>query len=141
VIEPSAPRDRRLRWHIDYKNDEGDADFHALRHTFISQLLSDGATELARHSDVQITMRYSRVQQAEALAKLDFGDAMVTDGCHSLTLRDCAPISAQRSNHDLRIKKPSRDSDCHDLAFFGSGANHYFRAEDTGVEPATLAGN
>ncbi len=65
---------------IEYKNADCDADFHALRHTFISQLLSGGATvietkNLARHSDVQTTMRYSHVQQDQqraAISKLDF---------------------------------------------------------------------
>jgi integrase len=48
-------------------NDDGKADFHALRHTFISNLASNGvhpklAKELARHSTITLTMdRYSHV--------------------------------------------------------------------------------
>jgi integrase len=49
------------------QNDDGKADFHALRHTFISNLASNGvhpklAKELARHSTITLTMdRYSHV--------------------------------------------------------------------------------
>ena len=45
------------------ETDEGVADFHALRHTFISGLARAGVTpkvamDLARHCDVNLTMRY-----------------------------------------------------------------------------------
>lgn len=49
------------------ENEDGKADFHALRHTFISNLASNGvhpklAKELARHSTITLTMdRYSHV--------------------------------------------------------------------------------
>jgi len=64
---------------IAYKTDEGIADFHAAgRHTHITELLSNGATvpearELARHSDVRMTMRYTHVtleDQARAIQSL-----------------------------------------------------------------------
>ena len=64
---------------IPYKTEEGIADFHAAgRHTYITQLLRSGASlpeakELARHSDVKMTMRYTHIgidDQAKAVANL-----------------------------------------------------------------------
>jgi len=64
---------------IPYQTEEGIADFHAAgRHTYITQLLRSGASlpeakELARHSDVKMTMRYTHIgiaDQAKAVAKL-----------------------------------------------------------------------
>jgi integrase len=64
---------------IQYETVDGIADFHAAgRHTHITQLLRNGATlaearELARHSDVRMTMRYTHIglnDQARALASL-----------------------------------------------------------------------
>ncbi len=64
---------------IPYKTAEGVADFHAAgRHTYITELLRSGASlvetrELARHSDVRMTMRYTHIgleDQAQAVGKL-----------------------------------------------------------------------
>ncbi len=65
---------------IPYKDDQGRvADFHAAgRHTHITELLRNGASvpeamELARHSDVKMTMRYAHIgieDQAKALSAL-----------------------------------------------------------------------
>jgi site-specific recombinase XerD len=64
---------------IPYETEEGIADFHAAgRHTHITELLRNGATlpeakELARHSDVNMTMRYTHIgikDQAKAVANL-----------------------------------------------------------------------
>lgn len=66
---------------IPYETPEGIADFHAAgRHTYITGLLSNGATlpeakELARHTDVKMTMKYAHVgigDRAKALANLPF---------------------------------------------------------------------
>jgi len=133
---------------IPYKTADGDADFHSLRHTFISQLLSDGATvietkELARHSDVEMTMRYSHVQedqQRDALAKLDFdvgsesGSAMAARNCHNGSSDD--NLDKQRESEET--KKPHENVGLHEVCHHLSTTG---RAEDTGVEPATLAGN
>ncbi len=63
---------------IDYKDDGGRfADFHALRHTFISQMARSGvhpskAKELARHSTITLTMDvYSHVETEELRKALD----------------------------------------------------------------------
>jgi len=52
---------------IPYRTAEGVADFHAAgRHTYITELLRNGvslpeARELARHSDINMTMRYTHI--------------------------------------------------------------------------------
>jgi integrase len=52
---------------IPYENEDGIADFHAAgRHTHITELLRNGATlpeakELARHSDIKMTMKYTHI--------------------------------------------------------------------------------
>jgi integrase/recombinase XerD len=64
---------------IPYETPEGIADFHAAgRHTHITELLRNGATlpeakELARHSDIKMTMRYTHIgmeDQAKAVRHL-----------------------------------------------------------------------
>jgi hypothetical protein len=64
---------------IPYETPEGIADFHAAgRHTHVTELLRNGATvpqamELARHTDVRMTMRYTHIgieDQAKALSAL-----------------------------------------------------------------------
>ena len=64
---------------IPYTIPEGTADFHAAgRHTYITELLRNGATvvearELARHTDVRQTMKYAHIglhDQAKALSGL-----------------------------------------------------------------------
>ncbi len=64
---------------IPYKTEEGIADFHAAgRHTYITQLLRSGASlpeakELARHTDIKMTMRYTHIgiaDQAKAIGNL-----------------------------------------------------------------------
>ena len=69
----------QVRTEIPYETKDGMADFHAAgRHTHITELLRNGASlpearELARHSDVRITMRYAHIgltDQAKALSRL-----------------------------------------------------------------------
>ena len=64
---------------IPYQTEEGTADFHAVgRHTHITELLRNGASlvearELARHSDIRMTMRYTHIgldDQARAVAAI-----------------------------------------------------------------------
>ncbi len=64
---------------IDYRTADGFADFHAAgRHTYITQLLRSGASlpeakELARHTDVKMTMWYTHIginDQAKAVGNL-----------------------------------------------------------------------
>ena len=69
---------------IPYRTDEGIADFHAVgRHTHITELLRSGATlpearELARHSDVRTTMKYTHIgidDQARAVSQLTWKES------------------------------------------------------------------
>ena len=64
---------------IPYTTKDGDADFHAAgRHIYITGLLRNGtslvvARELARHSDVKLTMRYTHIgleDQAKGIRNL-----------------------------------------------------------------------
>lgn len=64
---------------IPYETKDGVADFHATgRHTHITELLRSGvslpeARELARHSDIKMTMRYTHIgieDQAKAVSRL-----------------------------------------------------------------------
>ena len=64
---------------IAYQTAEGIADFHAAgRHTHITELLRNGASlvearELARHSDIKMTMKYAHIgveDQARALQNI-----------------------------------------------------------------------
>ncbi|MBE7559524.1 site-specific integrase [bacterium] len=74
---------------IPYKSAEGIADFHALRHTFVTRLVKAGvnlktAQMLARHSDPKLTLGvYSHVnlaEQADALNALaDLGGKQATE--------------------------------------------------------------
>ncbi len=59
---------------IEYKTDEGVADFHSLRHTFGTQLARNGvlpqeAQKLMRHSDINLTMNYYTHLQYDDKAK------------------------------------------------------------------------
>jgi hypothetical protein len=78
---------------IPYKTADGIADFHAAgRHTYITELLRNGtsipeARELARHSDVHMTMKYTHIgieDQARAVSQLRVpGDLVVSSIQHS----------------------------------------------------------
>lgn len=86
---------------IPYQTEEGIADFHAAgRHTHITELLRNGASlpeakELARHTDVKMTMRYAHIgieDQARALRGLpmpkscqDIVRKPAVSGCPGLT--------------------------------------------------------
>ncbi len=62
---------------VSYVTDDGIADFHSLRHTFISNLVAAGvhpklAQQLARHSTISLTMdRYSHVGLLDMTAALE----------------------------------------------------------------------
>lgn len=81
------------RAEIPYRDKKGRvADFHAAgRHTHITELLRNGASvpeakELARHSDVRMTMKYTHIglaDQAKAIAKLPAGESWLHYGCSS----------------------------------------------------------
>ena len=74
---------------IPYRTDDGIADFHAAgRHTHITELLRNGvslpeARELARHSDIRMTMKYTHIgidDQAKAVSRLPWQSRNGEDG-------------------------------------------------------------
>ena len=105
---------------IPYKTEEGFADFHgAGRHTYITQLLRSGASlpeakELARHSDVKMTMRYTHIgieDQAKAVGNLPMPKA------------DPKPRPRQKRGKDaaLQMRCTSDGVERHSLSADGNG--------------------
>ncbi len=122
-MDPALPMpksDRGARWMqydleavgIPYVDEMGRvADFHALRHSYITVLAQAGvhprvAQALARHSDIELTMkRYTHVDlenQIEAVAKVP-------------TIFSSAPVSNTNKSDSLeesdRLENPDRPSD------------------------------
>jgi len=143
---------------IPYETDEGLADFHAAgRHTHITGLLKNGvslveAKELARHSDVRMTMKYTHIgldDQAKAvnqLPSLKLPANQPADECLHIVCTESgadgqsgAQRGSSRHNRDPKRKRrnPSNDK--------GFGAvrqpmsptgNHQQKVEAAGIEPA-----
>ncbi len=133
VDEPLFPKlGKRRTWRmvkldlervgIPYKNADGVADFHSAgRHTYITELLRNGvslveARELARHSDVRMTMRYTHIglkDQAKALTKLK---GLAAEQSKVLTDPQSEPAKkCPRSGH------APGDSGCQNVATGGTG--------------------
>ncbi len=98
---------------------QGTADFHADgRHTHITELLRNGATlpeakELARHSDVRMTMRYTHIpleDQAKALEWLPVCQE-ADESCQDIVRKSGVPSSHQQSNGDTGEQRDSLASD------------------------------
>ncbi len=95
---------------IPYRDTQGRAvDFHALRHTFITNLANSGvhpkvAQDLARHSDINLTLsRYSHTvmePRSEAVAKLPTLD-IIADVAQK-TGTDDVPMSEFYRNFDRK---------------------------------------
>jgi integrase len=137
---------------IAYKTEEGIADFHAAgRHTHITELLRNGATlaeakELARHSDIKTTMKYTHIglkDQARAVANLQAPntpraarsqDAALHGRCISGGSAGQSPSS---SGNDPAVTK--RENPCEGKGF--GVVCHRVALDDlvgaTGFEPAT----
>ncbi len=107
---------------IPYETDEGIADFHAAgRHTYITELLRSGATlpeakELARHSDIKMTMKYTHIglnDQAKAVSGLKLPEARLTDAalhgrCNFGGSEGQAVATADKQDPDDDPKKPRK---------------------------------
>ena len=144
---------------IPYETEDGVADFHAAgRHTHITQLLMSGvklveAKELARHSDVRMTMKYTHVRledQAKAvnlLPSLDLPAGDAEDECLHIV---CTESGADRQNgaltdisrHEGTSKKKRRNSQS--SKEFGAvqqpsaqGGTERQKMEAAGIEPAS----
>ena len=104
---------------IEYRDDAGRvADFHSLRHTFVSRLASSGvhpkeAQTLARHSTITLTMdRYTHIavgRVAGALEKMPSLDAPVEHAAARATGTDdrCVPNMCQLTDHDRALEARS----------------------------------
>lgn len=118
---------------IPYKNEDGIADFHAAgRHTHITELLRNGATlpearELARHSDVRMTMRYTHISlddQAKALKSVSAPPScqdIVRNSCtssgQSAASRDNERQSEEAGSEDANpSEKGVCDAECHPVS-------------------------
>ena len=97
---------------IPYVTPEGIADFHAAgRHTHITELLRTGASvpeamELARHSDVKMTMKYAHIgiqDQARALASLPTPKNAADPVTKKEEPEDDPPESGQRLGSDSGV--------------------------------------
>ena len=103
---------------IPYRDDQNRvADFHAAgRHTHITELLRNGASvaeakELARHTDVRMTMKYAHIgiqDQAKAIAKLPVSGSWLHYGCisehsnsHSMTSGDTTQSGQDDEDEDV----------------------------------------
>lgn len=91
---------------IPYETADGVADFHAAgRHSHITELLRNGASlpeakELARHSDVKMTMRYTHIgmaDQARAIRRLPAVRLPVKDAGNGKSSEVPLPDGCQRS--------------------------------------------
>ncbi len=123
---------------IPYRDDQNRvADFHAAgRHTHITELLRNGvsvteAKELARHSDVRMTMKYTHIgidDQAKAVAKLPAAPSWLHYGCslkhangHNIAFNDTTQISDGGEDSDLTpYSAGSYDTKNHQLALAGT---------------------
>ena len=130
---------------IAYRNEDGIADFHAAgRHTHITELLRNGASvpeakELARHSDVRMTMRYTHISlddQAKALR------ALPAPSCQDIVRKPTVQSSRRESSPDAKGPKGERveevgnpgenrgyDADCHQMSSDASKGTKWRRRE------------
>ena len=132
---------------IPYQNEDGIANFHAAgRHTHITELLRNGASlpearELARHSDVRMTMRYTHVgleDQARAIQSLpgvckkDIVRKPGVPGCHHLS-RDDNEATVEKSENPCECK--GFDAVCR-LELPNGDTNEKWRRRESNPRPA-----
>ena len=111
---------------IPYNTKDGDADFHAAgRHTYITELLRNGtslvvARELARHSDVNMTMRYTHIgllDQAKGIQNLPTDPKWLEPSVQMDSVSQRISSSSQRISSKSGVSEgPSvspAGSDCH----------------------------
>ena len=125
---------------VPYKTEDGVADFHALRHTFISGLTGGNipmadVMALARHSDIKMTMRYSHVskeRKENALAGLEYGPG-------SVRAVDFSP----NASSGVHLEQPAEASKQKNIAVLLGNSDvcpltgHSDLVEPKGVEPST----
>ena len=134
---------------IPYETADGIADFHAAgRHTHITELLRNGATlpqakELARHSDVRTTMKYTHIgidDQAKALSSLPAKKNI--DGQHSGQQLDdpgCQKASADdQSKANEETENEANDADCRSASVAVAELPRGERGFDPRRHPSTI---
>lgn len=119
-LEQVEDPEERQRWeksdHLRYRTAAGVIDFHALRHTFITNLARGGvhpklAQDLARHSDINLTMsRYSHTELAERAKALASLPGTKTAGNQPPAVLDEASSLGRRLRIKQRIQATSVDS-------------------------------
>ena len=132
---------------IPYRTDEGIADFHAAgRHSYVTGLLSNGvdlakACELARHSDVRMTMRYAHIgldTQAESLKSLPVPKSSGEDPVSELVsewdgVAGHAESGSDAKWHSDEDVNPERrttcDTECHKSSAIGVSRQKWRRGE------------
>ena len=116
-----------------YRTEEGTAGFHAVgRHTYITELLRNGtslvvARELARHSDVTMTMRYTHIglqDQAKAIENLPTDPKWLETGLPTEPMSQHMCSTSQqicsKSGVSAGHSQSTQSTDCHSDAA-GSG--------------------
>ena len=143
---------------IPYETEDGIADFHAAgRHTHITGLLKSGvslveAKELARHSDVRMTMKYTHIgldDQAKAvnqLPSLDLPANGAAGECLHIVCTECGADgqSGATTGSDRQKKgtKEKRRNPCCGKEFGAAeqpsaqGGTERQKMEAAGIEPA-----
>ncbi len=144
---------------IPYQTEEGIADFHAAgRHTHITELLRSGvslpeARELARHSDVRMTMKYTHIgldDQAKAVNQLPAPKKLVEDAGEKCLHNVCTECGAVRrpeavadSNREPSSRKKERRNPRLDKDFGATSQRLAVddpdcpKVEAAGIEPAS----
>ena len=132
---------------IPYETPDGIADFHAAgRHTHITELLRNGASlpeakELARHTDVKMTMKYAHIgieDQAKAVQGIKCqwigSDSGVPDGLSmTLAVADC-PNNDEAQKRQNPGGDQGCDATCRSIV---AGCRRRRKLEAAGIEPAS----
>ena len=100
---------------VPYVTDDGYADFHACRHTHITDLLRHGVTlpeaqKLARHSDIKMTMKYTHIGLGDqALAVAVLPTSALHGRCTSGGFRSPAMTSPGTTSSKRKRPNPCRN--------------------------------
>ncbi len=146
---------------IDYQTQDGYADFHCLRHTYITNLATSGiplvvVKELARHSDIRMTMKYTHVgledqdKAVNQLPKLDLPTPPTSDpganDCLHNVCTDGGPQGQSGASGVTHGHQPvaakKRKNPCKTKGFnadwqpVSPGGNNQQKLEAAGIEPS-----
>jgi integrase len=126
---------------IAYETADGIADFHAAgRHSHITELLRSGASlpeakELARHSDIKMTMRYTHIgigDQAKALRQLPWAGASTNENGSDPASDEPAAGQSKASGPNTEASTKAADGAQHSSSESGVAGCHNAALGDTG---------